>query len=94
MQNKSKLLNVSFAVLFIILLVFITFLLLPQYKTYENMKKKIDNLTTNLQENKNKYLELNSIIYKLEKDPKMIEKIARNKYNFCKKGEIIFNVTP
>ncbi len=91
-KSKTKLFNGFCVATIVLLLIFITFFLLPEYKIYKGMKQKVDRLTNELQINENKYLELNSIIYKLEKDPRMIEKVARNKYNLCKKGDIIFNV--
>ncbi len=93
-KNKNKKLLVkwlSSGVLLFILMVAI-YLLLPKYKEYNNASKRAESLR---EEN----LKKGNVISKLEKEnrdlqtsPKAIEKVAREKFKYCKPNEIVYYI--
>lgn len=65
-------------------------LLFPAYNNLKKMEIKLSELESKLDTKKAECTELRKRLNELENNPKAIEKIAREKFNMCKKDEIIY----
>lgn len=68
-------------------------LLFPAYNNLKKMEIKLSELESKLDTKKAECTELRKRLNELENNPKAIEKIAREKFNMCKKDEIIYTYT-
>lgn len=76
---------------FLAILAVIAFsLLFPAYNNLKKMEIKLSDMEAKLDARKAECFELKKRLNELENNPKAIEKIAREKFNMCKKGEIVY----
>lgn len=90
MENKNKTNNISFLLLIVIgLIVAGVIFLYPIYVKYQRQINEKNHLTQILDQKKL----LNSSLIKerndLETNPKAVEKVAREVFEYCRDGEII-----
>ena len=86
--------NKSFGFYLFCLLVFLillgaAILLLPVWKEFKNQENELAKLREEITSLKNERNEMLKKIADLEKSPDAVEKVAREKFHFCKDGEII-----
>lgn len=88
----SKLRSVVSAFLTILLfliLVFALTLFSPAMKRAYDVEQKLDEQKTILEKRKSARTALLREVHDLERNPAAIEKVARERFNMCKEGEII-----
>ena len=61
----------------------------PVYSNYRKMEKYVEAKKREYNELREEKLTLLSEVHDLEQDPEAIEKVARERFNMCKEGEII-----
>ncbi len=69
-------------------------LLFPAYNDMKKMRGRISQLENELDKKKSECMDLRQLLVELEKNPKAIEKIAREKYNLHKKDDKIYKYKP
>ena len=90
MDNKVQtMLSVSLYVLLGIIFAFSVILVLPVYKRYTDMQQTVADLKTELNNASSECLTLSREVHDLEHSAAAAEKVAREKYNFCREGEQI-----
>ena len=65
-------------------------LVLPAFHKYSTIKKRQQEAKKELKKQTNECLVLRQKLNNMEKNTTEIEKLAREKFNYCKKGEIIY----
>lgn len=85
----QKMLSFSLYVLLGIIFAFSVILVLPVYKRYTDMQKNVSDLNVELKNAQNECLTLTREVHDLEHSAAATEKVAREKYNFCREGEQI-----
>lgn len=85
----QKMLSFSLYVLLGIIFAFSVILVLPVYKRYTDMQKNVSDLNIELKNAQNECLTLTREVHDLEHSAAAAEKVAREKYNFCREGEQI-----
>ena len=91
-KKKKSSSFVSFLV-FILLIIasVITFVLIvPVYSKYKNMERELGELKKKLEKKHAECNRLNRLVNDLRHSPKAAEKVAREKFGLCRKGEVIF----
>jgi len=76
-------------ILLFVIFVFSVTLFWPAYKRYSDIKNDLAALNHELRLKINESVMLNREVHDLEHKPAAAEKVAREKYNLCKEGEII-----
>ena len=86
MNHKVQaMLSFSLYVLLGVIFAFSVILVLPVYKRYADMEKNV----AELKNAQNECLTLTREVHDLEHSAAAAEKVAREKYNFCREGEQI-----
>ena len=80
------------AVIFIVLLALFIVLLAPRVLQNESLKARSENLENELNELKTENKKLELELRLLRSDPVYLEKVARQKFNKAKQGEIVYKV--
>ncbi len=65
-------------------------LLLPVYREYRKKRMELDALQHTLAEKRNESAERTRDVNALKSSPEAVEKVAREKYRYCKDGETIY----
>ncbi len=86
----QKLIPYALLIFFAALLGVSLALLLPAYHDMKRMEVRIFELEKKMAQRKAERIELLRLIYSLRHDPKAIEKVAREKFNYAESDEIIF----
>lgn len=81
--------SIMLYILLFVIFIFSLTLFWPAYKRYAGMKNDLAALNHELQIKINESVTLNREVHDLEHKPSAAEKVAREKYNLCKEGEII-----
>ncbi len=90
MNHKVQaMLSFSLYVLLGVIFAFSVILVLPVYKRYADMEKNVAELNNELKNAQNECLTLTREVHDLEHSAAAAEKVAREKYNFCREGEQI-----
>lgn len=90
MDNKiPKTLTAALCILFAVAFIFAVILILPVYRNYINMQKKVTTLEQQKERIREEYQTLLQQVHDLSHDSFAIEKVAREKYHQCKKDELI-----
>ncbi len=76
---------------FILIFVFI-YLLLPKYKEFNNASKRAVSLQEENLKKGNEISKLEKENSDLQTNPKAIEKVAREKFKYCKPNEIVYYI--
>ena len=61
----------------------------PAYKRHSKMKDYVAELNDEFSAKSSECIELNREVHDLERKPSAAEKVAREKYNLCREGELI-----
>ena len=85
---KQMFASTVYVVLFIFFLLTL-FLFLPAYRNYNKIKNELAELNRELNMKQEKCLRLKQEVHDLEHNPAAIEKVAREKFELSKEGEII-----
>jgi cell division protein FtsB len=83
-----------YAVLLIVVVCLAVYLLLPAYTEYTQTRDETRTLQTEVNEVGLKAEELEEDIHALRTDPKAIERVAREKFGWCKENEKIYHFDP
>ena len=93
-QNKEKVLDLLVVIFFILLVITTVVLLLPAWRDYRRIsageEAKRRELEAARRERQN-YLVRRD---RLHRSPAEVEKVAREKYNFVRKGEVVISYPP
>ena len=90
MDNKvQKMLSIFLYILLGFIFAFSVILVLPVYKRYTDMERNVAELNAELRNAQNECLTLTREVHDLEHSAAAAEKVAREKYNFCREGEQI-----
>lgn len=90
MFSKLKsVLSVFLYILLFLIFVFAVTLFSPAMKRTHEVEQKLDEQKAILEKKKNDRIALLREVHDLEHDPAAIEKVARERFNMCKEGEII-----
>ena len=87
MKKTAKLI---FYLVFIAILIVGGFMLFKSWTDLRKMRYRVSDLEDELRNKNNECLELHENIYDLKNNPNAIEKVAREKFKFCKEDEVIF----
>ncbi len=95
MKDKSNKINlsrwiVSGGLLFCFALM--CYILFPKYKEYNNASKRTTLLKKQLRNSDGEIENLEKENSDLQNSPEAIEKVAREKYKYCKAGEIVYYI--
>jgi len=71
------------------ILVFSILFVWPVYKKYVKMRDYVSELNEELSSKSAECIDLNREVHDLEHKPSAAEKVAREKYNLCREGEIV-----
>ncbi len=82
--------KISLSIFLLFILIASISFIIPKYKHMTAMEDKNNSLKKLKKEKRNKQLELNKLVSDLENNPKIVEKIAREKFKLSKPNEIIF----
>ncbi len=86
---KKAIAVIVYAVCAILLLVAFA-VLMPAYKKMKEKQSEIYELEKQLAEKKAEIQELKEELNGLDSNPDTVEKVAREKYNLCREGEIVY----
>lgn len=85
----DKLTRVVIFLLFIAGLLLVAIWYLPLIKTNERMRQEIQRLDTLIQREQDTGKQLHTAIQALGRDPKAVERLARETFGYAKTGEIV-----
>lgn len=71
-------------------LVAVVALVFPSFKRYQAMKARYYDVAEESAKAKSELTRLHQELRALEYDPKAVEKIAREKFNYCEENEIVY----
>ena len=80
------------AVLWILLLAVFAALLAPRVLQVRSLRSRSENLTRELKKLRKENQEMENQLRLLREDPVYLEKVAREKFNKAKQGEIVYKV--
>ena len=83
--------NYVFLALFAALLAVAAAVLAPAQRQYRNAKKDLTDLKTRLESQEQTILEIRREISRLRSDYRAIERVAREKFGYCRDGEKIYH---
>ncbi|MCF7790848.1 MAG: septum formation initiator family protein [Victivallales bacterium] len=86
----KKFLQIIFIALLAALAAISVALIFPAFHKYKTMKTRQQEVTEELNKHKNQCIQLRRELHSLENNTKKIEKIAREKFNYCKPKEKIY----
>ena len=87
--RKNNIISLYFYLIAVIVIVFALLLIWPVHLKYRKMKANVDSLSEALEKKTEECLKLNREVQELESSPRAVEKVAREKFNMCKEGEVI-----
>ena len=88
-SRKNNIISLFFYLVAVIIIVFSLLLIWPVHLKYRKMKASVDSLNDALEKKTAECVKLNKEVQELESEPKAVEKVAREKFNMCKEGEVI-----
>lgn len=88
-NRKNNIISLFFYLVAVIVIVFSLLLIWPVHMKYRKMKSNVDTLNETLEKKTAECVKLNKEVQELETEPKAVEKVAREKFNMCKEGEVI-----
>jgi cell division protein FtsB len=86
-----RIIHYVFVVLVVALLLLSAFLIMPLYFEYRQVKLKLVDLDRSLAQQRRQSLELREEIEALRRDREAIERVARERFGFCREGEKIYH---
>ena len=92
-ENRGRILNIILGIFLVLWIITTAVLILPAWRNYRNLRAEEDKQRALLDAAKlerQKQLERRK---RLESSPAEIEKVAREKYNFVRKGEIVYELS-
>lgn len=87
--KKQKIVSAFFYIFAFSLLAFAAVLVWPVYRKYTRINEHVMELKEELSRKNDECAELNKLVHDLEHRPAAVERVAREKFGFCKDGEII-----
>ena len=93
-ERKGRILNIILGVFLVLWIITTAVLILPAWRNYRNLRAEEARQRALLDEAKLERQKQLDRRKRLEKSPAEIEKVAREKYNFVKKGEIVMRYPP
>ena len=88
-SKLRKVLSVFLYILLFLIFVFALTLFSPAMKRIYEVEQKLDERKAVLEKRKAVRIALLREVHDLERNPEAIERIARERFNMCKEGEII-----
>ncbi|MBE6406928.1 MAG: septum formation initiator family protein [Lentisphaerae bacterium] len=88
-SKLRKVLSVFLYILLFLIFVFALTLFSPAMKRTHEVEQKLEAQKALLEKRKTTRMALLREVHDLEQDPEAIEKVARERFNMCKEGEII-----
>lgn len=88
-MTKKKILRGLFYIIIFIVIVFSLILIWPVHRKHSIMARKVESLEKEFEAKNAQCASLNKEVKDLESNPKAVEKVAREKFNLCKEGEVI-----
>jgi cell division protein FtsB len=89
LERKGQLLNIALEIFLVLLLITAAVLILPAWHNYRKMRAEEIRQQGKLDEEKRERQKQLEKLSNLKNDPATIEKVAREKYKFVKKGDIV-----
>ena len=89
MERKGQILNIVLQIFLILLLITAAVLILPAWHNYRKMRAEEIRYQEKLDAEKRERQKQLERLNNLKSDPETIEKVAREKYKFVKKGDIV-----
>jgi cell division protein FtsL len=88
-KKSSKIFPVLFLLLIVAVLACSMILVWPVYRKNLKLQKEVSDLEKKLNEKSAECIELKKFVHDLEHNPRAVEKVAREKFNLCKEGEVV-----
>ena len=85
----QKVFSVFLYLLLGLILIFSLAFVWPVYKKYAKLRDYVSDLNEELSSKSAECIDLNREVHDLEHKPSAAEKVAREKYNLCREGELI-----
>ena len=76
------------------LTIFVLIVFLPSYTKMQDLKQKNTDYRRQIEQLRQKSVELKEEKRRLEKDPVYLEKVAREKMGLIREGEVVYKITP
>ena len=76
------------------LTIFVLIGFLPSYTKMQDLKQKNTDYRRQIEQLRQKSVELKEEKRRLEKDPVYLEKVAREKMGLIREGEVVYKITP
>lgn len=89
MERKGQILNIVLEIFLVLLLIMAAVLILPAWHNYRKVRAEEIRQQGKLDEEKRERQKQLEKLGNLKSDPETIEKVAREKYKFVKKGDIV-----
>jgi cell division protein FtsB len=86
----QRVLTILFYVVMAVVTIISLFFLLPASHKLNQMKARVAELETELAERNREAMEMRQFLSDLQSNPQAVEKVAREKFGFCREGEAIF----
>ena len=93
-ERKGQILNIILGIFLVLWIITTAVLILPAWRNYRNVRSEEARQRALLDEAKMERQKQLDRRKRLESSPAEIEKVAREKYNFVKKGEIVMSYPP
>ena len=93
-ERKGRILNIILGIFLVLWIITTAVLILPAWRNYRNVRAEEARQRSLLEEAKLERQKQLGRRKRLENSPAEIEKVAREKYNFVKKGEIVMSYPP
>ena len=93
-ERKGRILNIILGIFLVLWIITTAVLILPAWRNYRNVRSEEVRQRTLLEEVKLERQKQLTRRRRLENSPAEIEKVAREKYNFVKKDEIVMSYPP
>ena len=74
--------------------IFVLIVFLPSYSKMQDLKQKNTDYRRQIEQLRQKSVELKEEKRRLEKDPVYLEKVAREKMGLIREGEVVYKITP
>jgi cell division protein FtsB len=88
-SKKRKIISFFIYLIIAIILIFSLILIWPVERKRKKMQSQVDALNEELARKTSDTIKLKTEVDGLENDPEAVEKVAREKFNLCKPGEVI-----
>ncbi len=86
----KKLIAMLIIAFIIAIIVAIVAIVIPSYEKNQEMKKRLNDVAIELTKQKNECLTLKQKLNAIKHSTTEIERIAREKFNYCKSNELIY----